>query len=217
MRAARLLQRESGSRRGADIQVLKRIPAGGGFGGGSSDAASVLCALNALWGCGLDEDALAALALQLGADVPLFVRGRSAWAEGVGEQLTPLALPQRWFVLVDAGIHMTTGELFQAAELTRNAAPLKMANFALDRVGDNAFSTPARARSAALSGLLDALQQRGPGGLTGSGGGCFLMVESQARAEALAVELNTLGRCVVARGVNRSPLHEQLDRWRRIG
>lgn len=221
VRAARLLQQQSGCRQGADIEVIKRIPAGGGFGGGSSDAASVLCALNLLWRCGFDQDALAAMGLQLGADVPLFVRGHSAWAEGIGERLTPMSLPERWFVLVDSGIHMATGELFQAPELTRNAAPLKMADFAFDRVGSNAFARPARARSTALSRWLDALQRRGPAGLTGSGGGCFLMAGSQDQAEAwaaqLEAELDGLGRCIVARGVNRSPLHDQLERWRAAG
>lgn len=214
VRAARLLQQATGARQGADIDVVKRIPMGGGFGGGSSDAATVLCVLNRLWGCGLDEDRLAALGLQLGADVPLFVRGRSAWAEGVGERLTPMTLPERWFVLIDAGVRLATAELFQAPELTRNASPLTMADFALDRVGENAFAVPARARSATLVVLLDALQQRGAAGLTGSGGGCFVMLGSRQDAEAVAAQLGGYGRCVVARGVNRSPLHDRLEGWR---
>lgn len=214
VRAARCLQQASGCRLGVDIAVDKQIPSGGGFGGGSSDAATVLCALNALWGCGLDEARLAQLGAGLGADVPVFVRGRSAWAEGIGEQLVPIDLPQRWFVLIDAGVQLSTAELFQAPELTRNALPLKMADFAFDRVGSNAFAAPARARSPALAGLLDALETRTAGGLTGSGGGCFAMVDSKAEAEALAGEFAGYGRCIVAQGVNRSPLHERLERWR---
>lgn len=217
VRAARLLQAESGCRKGADLWVEKRIPLGGGFGGGSSDAATVLCVLNELWGCGLDEQALAALGLRLGADVPLFVRGLSAWAEGVGELLVPMALPERWFVLIDSGVQLSTAELFQAPELTRNAQALKMEDFAFDRVGRNAFAVPARVRSPRLASLLDALAERAPGGLTGSGGGCFAMVETRAQAEALAAELAQFGRCYVAKGVERSPLHAQIERLRRAG
>jgi 4-diphosphocytidyl-2-C-methyl-D-erythritol kinase len=126
-----------------------------------------------------------------------------------------MRLPEQWFVLVDAGIHVSTSELFQAPELTRNATPLKMADFALGRVGSNVFAAPARARHPALAALLDALQARAVSGLTGTGGGCFAMLGSQSEAEALAHTLAAWGRCIVARGVNRSPLHEKIDRWRR--
>ncbi|MCK7594289.1 4-(cytidine 5'-diphospho)-2-C-methyl-D-erythritol kinase [Pseudomarimonas salicorniae] len=214
VRSARLLQRATGCAVGVDITLDKRIPQGGGFGGGSSDAATVLCALNALWGCELGEDALAELAVQLGADVPVFVRGRTAWAEGVGESLRPLDLPGRWFVLVDAGVHLSTAELFQAPELTRNAPPLTMADFASDLVGRNAFDAPARARSPLLAELLHALRARAAGGLTGTGGGCFAMVDTKEQAEALAGDLARFGRCIVAKGVNRSPLHDRLEAWR---
>lgn len=121
VRAARLLQARAGIMLGADIGIDKRIPMGGGLGGGSSDAATVLVALNHLWGAGLDEDALAELGRQLGADVPVFVRGRSAWAEGVGELLTPIELPRRHYVVLDPREHVPTAALFQAPELTRNA------------------------------------------------------------------------------------------------
>ena len=103
--------------------MAKRIPLGAGLGGGSSDAATVLVALNALWGSWTGADALAELGLPLGADVPVFVHGRSAWAEGVGEHLTPLELPPRWYVVLDPRVHVPTAELFQAPELTRNAPP----------------------------------------------------------------------------------------------
>src|SRR5690606_37230819 len=114
VRAAKLLQKEANVAKGADIAVEKRIPAGGGFGGGSSDAATVLRALDLLWGCRLGEDRLAGLGLSLGADVPVFVRGRNAWAEGVGELLTPLDLPGAWYVLASPGVHVPTAVLFQA-------------------------------------------------------------------------------------------------------
>src|SRR5690606_21155948 len=105
------------------------IPPGGGFGGGSSDAATVLVALDQVWRLGVGSDRLAALGLRLGADVPVFVRGRNAWAEGVGDVLTPLALPQAWYVVASPGVHAATGTLFQAPDLTRNAAPAKIAGF----------------------------------------------------------------------------------------
>lgn len=215
VRAATLLQQASGCRLGVDLRVDKQIPQGGGFGGGSSNAGTVLVALNALWGCALDEETLADLGLRLGADVPLFVRGRSAFAEGVGERLTPLALPERWFVLIDAGVHLSTAELFQAPELTRNARQIRMEDFAFDKVGSNAFTAPARARSPRLAALLDALAERGAGGLTGSGGGCFAMFDTRQQAEALARDFAGFGRCSVARGVEHSPLHRRLRRWQR--
>lgn len=210
VRAARLLQAETGCALGADIAIDKRIPMGGGFGGGSSDAATTLVALNRLWACGLDEDALAALGLRLGADVPVFVRGHSAWAEGVGERLTPMRLPPRWFVLVDSGVHLATAELFQAPELTRNAPELTMADFAFDRIGDNAFTGPVRARAPRVAAILDAIAELGRGGLTGTGGGCYLATASQEAAFDGARRLARFGRCEVVRGVDHSPLHAAL-------
>jgi 4-diphosphocytidyl-2-C-methyl-D-erythritol kinase len=210
VRAARLLQAETGCALGADIAIDKRIPMGGGFGGGSSDAATTLVALNRLWACGLDEDALVALGLRLGADVPVFVRGHSAWAEGVGERLTPMRLPPLWFVLVDSGVHLATAELFQAPELTRNAPELTMADFAFDRIGDNAFTGPVRARAPRVAAILDAIAELGRGGLTGTGGGCYLATASQEAALEGARRLSRFGRCEVVRGVDHSPLHVAL-------
>jgi len=108
LRAARALQAATGCGRGADIAVFKRTPTGAGLGGGSSDAATVLVALNALWGCGLDADTLAAIGLKLGADVPVFVRGQAAWAEGVGEQLTPVSLPEPWYAVLVPPVQVAT-------------------------------------------------------------------------------------------------------------
>ena len=208
MRAARLLQREAACSLGADIALRKQIPMGGGFGGGSSDAASVLVGLNRLWRLGLELDYLADIGLQLGADVPVFLRGFSAWAEGVGEQLQPMSLPPAWYVLVDCGEQIATAELFQAAELTRNAARLTMADFVSSMVGQNAFEPLLRARSARLAAVLDAIAQLGVGGLTGTGGGCYLQVESQTQASRAAAQLASLGRCEIAQGLARSPLFD---------
>lgn len=129
VRAARSLQAATGCTLGAEIELVKRIPMGGGLGGGSSDAASVLLALNRLWNCGLTREQLMELALPLGADVPVFVFGRNAFAEGVGEQLRPLDLPPRWYVIVQPDASVPTPEIFRAPELTRDSAPVRIADF----------------------------------------------------------------------------------------
>lgn len=129
VRAAKLLQSEANCTQGAEIRIEKRIPTGAGLGGGSSDAASVLVGLSRLWGLDWPPDRLAALGLRLGADVPVFVQGRNAWAEGVGEQLQPIALAPAWYLLVHPGVHAATAALFAAADLTRDAAPLTIADF----------------------------------------------------------------------------------------
>jgi len=120
VRAARLLQRESGCPLGADIRLLKRLPMGGGIGGGSSDAATTLLGLDYLWNLHLGEDCLAELGLSLGADVPVFVRGRAAFAEGVGERLQPVDLPEPWFLVIAPQVSVSTAEIFADPELTRN-------------------------------------------------------------------------------------------------
>jgi 4-diphosphocytidyl-2-C-methyl-D-erythritol kinase len=144
---------------GVDIEVEKRIPMGGGLGGGSSDAATVLVALNLLWKLDLDEDVLAELGRQLGADVPVFVRGRSAWAEGIGEQLTPLDLPSRHYVVLDPHESVPTAALFQAPELTRNAPRATISSFASGETTENAFAPVVRARHPRVAAALDWLSQ----------------------------------------------------------
>ena len=210
VRAAVLLQTHSKSSKGVDISVEKRIPTGGGFGGGSSDAATVLVALNALWATGLDEDALAALGLELGADVPVFVRGRSAWAEGVGEDLAPIALPAAWYLLVDSGVSVPTRELFQAPELTRDAAPATIVDFVSGAALGNAFEPVLRRLDARVDRVFDALSQHGKACLTGTGGGCFLRFDTQEAAESAQSRLPDGLRSWVAAGVAESPLHRAL-------
>jgi 4-diphosphocytidyl-2-C-methyl-D-erythritol kinase len=211
VRAALLLKSASNCMQGADIRVEKRIPAGGGFGGGSSDAATVLVVLNALWGSWLDEDALAALALQLGADVPVFVRGRNAWAEGVGEKLTPLTLPPAWYLLVDPGIHVPTAELFRSPDLTRDASPVKIADFASGTVLGNAFEPVLRRREPAIEAAFQALSATGRARLTGSGSGCFVEFATRAAAEQALVKLPKELQAWVAAGVDHSPLLDALE------
>jgi 4-diphosphocytidyl-2-C-methyl-D-erythritol kinase len=129
VRAARSLQAATGCGMGAEIELIKQIPMGGGLGGGSSDAASTLLALNRLWNCGLTREQLMQLALPLGADVPVFVFGRNAFAEGVGEQLSPLDLPPRWYVIVQPNASVPTPEIFRSPELTRDSPPVRIADF----------------------------------------------------------------------------------------
>ncbi|RZZ85490.1 4-(cytidine 5'-diphospho)-2-C-methyl-D-erythritol kinase [Pseudoxanthomonas winnipegensis] len=211
VRAAKLLQKHANVALGADIRVEKRIPAGGGFGGGSSDAATVLRVLDHLWGTALGEDALAALGLTLGADVPIFVRGRNAWAEGVGERLTPIALPPAWYVLVDPGLHVATPVLFASPDLTRNAAPVKIADFLSGSVPDNVFEPVLRRREPAIEAVFATLSRIGTPRLTGTGSGCFVEFASLQAAQAgLALLPSELRGWVVA-GAARSPLLDALD------
>ena len=210
VRAALLLQTEANLGKGADISVEKRIPAGGGFGGGSSDAATVLVALNRLWQVNWPLARLAEIGLKLGADVPVFVHGENAWAEGVGEELTPISLPPAWYVVVDPAVHVPTADLFRAQDLTRNAAPAKIRDFVSGNLLDNAFEPVLRRREPAVEAVFSALSRIGSPRLTGSGSGCFVEFADHASAEAALRDLPDGVRAWVAEGASRSPLHESL-------
>jgi 4-diphosphocytidyl-2-C-methyl-D-erythritol kinase len=214
VRAARALKDVSGCGLGADIAIEKRVPIGGGLGGGSSDAATVLVALNALWNTGLDEDALAAIGARLGADVPVFVRGRSAWAEGIGEILAPLALPERWYLVVDPGVSVPTRELFQVPELTRNSPQLTIPLFVSGAPTGNAFLPVVRGRFPAVAAALDWLQRFGEARLSGSGGCVFAAFPSREAGAAALAEIPGGMRAWLARGVDESPLRQRLLAWR---
>ena len=211
IRAAKILKDEINSAQGADIAVEKRIPMGGGFGGGSSDAASVLVALNLLWGLGLDVDRLAALGLQLGADVPVFVRGHNAWAEGVGESLTAIDLPPAWYVVASPDVHAATAALFQSADLTRNAAPAKIAGFLSGNVLDNAFEPVLRQREPAVQAMFAAMAGIGRPRLTGSGSGCFVEFAQRECADAALASLPAGMNTWLVQGADRSPLLDAVD------
>ena len=217
VRAAKLLASETNSALGADICIEKRIPAGAGLGGGSSDAATVLLALDALWGTGLGIERLAALGLRLGADVPVFVRGDNAWAEGVGERLTTIALPPACYLVVDPGVHASTAELFQAPDLTRDAPPATIADFASDAVGQhaspgNAFEPLLRRREPAVEAAFAALARVGSPRLTGTGSGCFVEFATREAAEAALAGLPDGMKAWVVAGAEQSPLHTRLER-----
>lgn len=214
VRAAKLLQIAAKVRLGADISLEKRIPAGGGFGGGSSDAATVLVALDRLWQTHLGLDHLAELALQLGADVPVFVRGENAWAEGVGERLTSVELPPAWYLLADPGVHAPTAALFRSSELTRDAPPATISDFVSGVPLGNAFEPVLRAREAAVEAVFAALSQVGSPRLTGSGSGCFVEFASRESAEAALAALPAGLQVWLATGAARSPLHVALEAYR---
>ena len=212
VRAALALQTATGRAFGADIIVEKRIPVGGGLGGGSSDAATVLVALNELWECGLSLDQIAEIGLTLGADVPVFVHGRSAWAEGVGEVLAPIDLPPRWFAIVDPGVVVRTREFFALPELTRDTPPTTIPRFLAGLETGNAFGPVARARFPEVAAALDWLGQFGPAQLSGSGGCSFVALECERNAEDIIRQCPAQFRAWTAHGVNRSPLHEALEK-----
>lgn len=214
VRAARLLQAHAPAGAGVSIRLDKVLPMGGGLGGGSSDAATVLVALNHLWRLDLDEDSLAALGGQLGADVPVFVRGRSAWAEGVGERLSPIHLPRRHYVVLDPREQVPTAALFQAPELTRNAPRATISSFVSGATVENAFEPVVRARYPRVAAALAWLGGFGTARLSGTGGCVFLELRSLARAHAIAERCPATFRVHVASGMDVSPLHQALARQR---
>jgi 4-diphosphocytidyl-2-C-methyl-D-erythritol kinase len=186
------------------IHLRKRIPAGGGLGGGSSDAATTLLALNELWGLNRSRAELAALGLQLGADVPVFIGGRAAWAEGVGEVLTPLDLDEPWYLVLAPPVAVSTAAIFGDPDLTHLTPPITIRAFRAG-LGGNDLEPVARRRYPQVDEAIRWLAQYGPAHMTGSGGCVFLRVADRAQGEEI------LGRApfpgFVARGRNRHPLH----------
>ena len=227
MRAARLLRDTSGIEAGADIAVDKRIPLGGGLGGGSSDAASVLIGLDRLWGLGMGTDRLAALGEKLGADVPVFVRGLAAWGEGTGERLVPVVLEEPWYVLVVLPFAVSTAGVFQAPALTRNTPRIRMKDLLRGKSGTP--ESPVRIERLLISAgndcepvvrkmhpevgeALDWLSQHARARMTGTGATVFAPFGSRERAVEVAAEAPPPWRGVVARGLNRSPLLDAVSR-----
>ncbi|ABM61766.1 4-(cytidine 5'-diphospho)-2-C-methyl-D-erythritol kinase [Halorhodospira halophila] len=219
VRAARALQAATGSAGGVDIHVDKRLPAGGGVGGGSSDAATVLVALNHLWQTGLDEEALAGIGLALGADVPVFVRGRSAWGEGVGEQLRPMPVDpagSRWYLVVDPGASISTAEVFGAPELTRDTSPITIPDLRAGAVR-NDCEPVVRSRWPAVAEALEWLGRHGQARMSGTGSCCFVGFPGEAEAQAALERLPGAWSGFVAQAVERSPLHLTLAEAARTG
>ena len=205
LRAANLLRNETGCKAGADIRVEKRIPLGGGLGGGSSDAATVLVALNHLWGCGLERSQLMRLGLQLGADVPIFIHGHAAWAEGVGEQFTDIEPATPYYLLLAPATRVDTGKIFQDPELTRNSSRITIRDFLAGAHGNDCLAVVKR-RYPEVAAAYGWLADRAEARLTGTGACLFAACESQAAADELWRQRPVGVDGFVVRGVNRSPL-----------
>lgn len=207
VRAARLLQRHCGTRQGADLALEKNLPIAGGLGGGSSDAATALIVLNRLWGADLARRELQSLAAQLGADVPFFVFGENALGEGIGEQLTALALPAAWYLVLVPPTALSTAEVFSDNALTRNTKPLKIPPF-FSGLGANDLEAVALRRRPAIAAHLQWLRARRPQArMTGSGACVFAEFATEVEARATLGELPGAMRGFVARGLDRHPLH----------
>lgn len=219
VRAARLLQQARPMRAvaGADIAVTKRLPMGGGLGGGSSDAATTLIALNHLWGTGLDRDELMALGLQLGADVPFFIFGRNAFAEGVGEALAEIATPACWYVVLEPGVQVPTAAIFSSPELTRDSEPVRITDFpeAPFCFGKNDLQAVAERLFPPVSEALQWLRQFGAARMTGSGACVFCAFAQEHEADAVLQAARQAGKpgwkAWKARSIERHPLSYLLE------
>jgi len=209
VRAALALQQATNCQLGCEIRVEKHIPMGGGLGGGSSDAATVLLALNRLWNLNISRTQLIEIGVQLGADVPIFVFGRNAWAEGVGEVLTAIDLPERYFVVLTPLVHVATAQIFANPTLTRNTKPLKIADFsngAFPEQFRNDLETVVCNEFPAVASTLKWLNQFGQARMSGSGASVFVAVDSQQQANEILAQrpANTSG--FVAKSLGRHPL-----------
>ncbi|MBI1905775.1 MAG: 4-(cytidine 5'-diphospho)-2-C-methyl-D-erythritol kinase [Rhodocyclales bacterium] len=210
VRAARLLQQETGCRRGADIGIDKQLPMGGGLGGGSSDAATTLIALNRLWNTGLDRRQLATLGLQLGADVPVFIHGRNAFGEGVGEELRAIDLDRACYVIVAPGVSVPTAEIFSARELTRDSEPIKIADFASGTTRNDLQAVACRLYPE-IGAAIEWLEQYAPARMTGSGSCVFARVADQVVAARVVALCPPKWRAWAAWSLDRHPLYDWLD------
>jgi 4-diphosphocytidyl-2-C-methyl-D-erythritol kinase len=207
VKAAKLLQKHCDSPLGADISVDKILPMGGGLGGGSSNAASVLVGLNHLWGCGLNQDELMQLGVQLGADVPVFIYAQSAWAEGVGERLKPVDLPEKWFLVLKPQINVSTAEVFANSQLRRDCATITIRDFLAGQT-ENVCEKPVREMYPEVDEALIDLAKFGKSQLTGTGACVFAAFDSKEEAEKALTELSKKWDGFVAKGMNQTPLKE---------
>lgn len=207
--ASKLLQQKSNRKLGVDISICKRIPAGGGLGGGSSNAATTLIALNHLWELGMSPNELANIGLGLGADVPIFIHGYAAWAEGVGEKLTPVEPPEDWFVVVSPGVSVNTKEIFNAVDLTRNTPAITIRDF-LAGVGDNDCESVVRKAYPEVANLLKWLEKKGRARMTGTGSCVFSAFATKQEADSVLNELPEIWDGFVTQGKNKSPLYTRM-------
>lgn len=219
VKAARAMQQACACQQGVDIYLDKKLPMGAGLGGGSSDAATTLHALNRIWACGLSNDELAEIGVKLGADVPVFVHGFSAFAEGIGEQLTPLELEQPWYLVITPDIHVSTAAIFGDLELTRDCPAIKICGLS-DSGWDNVCLPVVTKHYPKVAEALKILGQYGEARMSGTGASVFAAFETEAEAQQVQASLRESTKSAIpeswkdfiAKGVNISPLQEQLNR-----
>jgi 4-diphosphocytidyl-2-C-methyl-D-erythritol kinase len=209
VRAARLLQARGGGA-GVEIDLEKNIPVGGGLGGGSSDCATALAALNRLWGLDLPQAELAELGLALGADVPFFLFGRNAFGEGIGERLTALDLPQAWYVVLVPPVPVATRAIFAAPELTRNSKTIKISGFSAG-FGRNDLEPVACRRHPEVAAHLEWLRRFGDARMSGSGACVFAEFATEREARSVHSKMPADMRGLVVRGLDRQPLTALLE------
>ena len=210
VRAARLLRGFASTEAGVRIHLDKQLPMGGGIGGGSSNAATTLVALNQLWHCGRSTDELAELGLSLGADVPIFVRGDTAFANGVGEELTPARLPTQWYLVVNPAVHISTAEIFSLPELPRDTPAMTWENYSFDKTRNDCQQIVCN-RYPEVANLLHWLIHYAPSRMTGTGACVFATFTDQDKANEVQAKLPATWHSFVAKGVNHSPLQQKLQ------
>jgi len=211
IRAARTLQTHTQVTKGAHIYLEKHLPMGGGLGGGSSNAATTLLALNKLWQTQLSTQELCSIGLKLGADVPVFIQGRSAWAEGIGEELNPIDLPERWFLVIKPNCHVATADIFSFEELTRDTLAITVAAF-FEQGGQNDCEMTVSQRYPEVKKALEWLNKYAFARLTGTGACIFAHFDSEDEAKAVLREVPEYWECFVAKGINHSPALEVLSK-----
>lgn len=209
VRAANLLKMETGCQQGVCIEVEKNLPMGGGLGGGSSDAATTLLVLNQLWDLQLSVEKLITLGLALGADVPVFVYGHAAWAEGVGEKLEKINIPEQWFVIIRPECHVNTKEIFSAKELTRNSKSIKISDFIAGQHQNDCLDVVCQRYQPVKNALVD-LSRFSEARLTGTGSCVFAQFDSEESAVSAYKALENKWQVYLSSGVNESPLLSKL-------
>lgn len=206
VRAAKLLSQASGAGLGADIRIEKRLPIGGGLGGGSSNAATTLVALNRLWNLGFTRDELANIGVRLGADVPVFIHGHASFAEGVGERLTSLELPEPWFLVVTPPVQVSTREIFESPDLRRDTPRITSRQFRAGSSTRNDCEPVTRARHPLVGEALDRLRKFAPARMSGTGSSVFAAFASRPEALMARSQMPSQWASFIARGLNESPL-----------
>ena len=211
VRAARLLQQKTAGNRGCDIVLNKVLPMGAGLGGGSSNAATALVGLNTLWECGLPLTELADAGCELGADVPVFVHGNSAFAEGIGELLTPMEIPEQWYLVITPECQVSTGEIFSHPQLTRNSSPIKIRALSGEQYRNDCQSVVEKLYPA-VKEALDWLGDYNSPLMTGTGASVFSGFENQTEAQQALDKVPNHWNAFIARGANSSSLHRQMGK-----